>query len=162
MIVEGLLNVKTSTINGKLRNDNSTLVIYENGSYDVTNYSKVVINVPNPSTGTLEVNENGTYNVKDYEFITIAIPLPKGNININENGQYDISQYATATVGVVTNNYNDLINRPSVNGNIIEGDQTAEYYNLQNKLKVDTGLVLENDLLGFDPNLVLDGGDSEE
>lgn len=42
-----------------------SLNISANGTYDVTNKTEAVVNVPNPSTGSLEITENGTYDVTD-------------------------------------------------------------------------------------------------
>lgn len=43
-----------------------------------------------------------------------------------------------------TGDYNDLKNKPSINGKNIEGDQSSEYYGLQGKLTFCTNLDIDS------------------
>lgn len=59
----------------------------------------------------------------DAEFV-----LPEGEEEITENGEYDVTRKKTARVNVPasgTDDYNALSNRPAINGNTLEGNQTA-------------------------------------
>lgn len=56
--------------------------------------------------GDLDIEENGTYNVTSYESVNVNVALPEGyikpegEIEIVENGVYDITNYASANVDI--------------------------------------------------------------
>lgn len=82
--------------------------ISANGTYNASSdnadgYKKVVVNVPNPSTGTLSITENDTYDVTDYASVEVDVPqgiTPTGTISITSNGTVDVTNYANADVNV--------------------------------------------------------------
>lgn len=53
-------------------------------------------------SGTLVVVENGTYNVRDKESVQVNVPQPSGQISITSNGTHNVSGKATAVVNVPT------------------------------------------------------------
>ena len=51
-----------------------TKSITENGTdIDVSQYAKVDVNVPNPSTGSLEITANDTYDVTNYAQVVVNV-----------------------------------------------------------------------------------------
>ena len=63
------------------------LVITENGNYNLDKYyNNIKVNFPLPS-GTLNINQTGTYDVTNYKLVNINIPTEeqKVKIDINEN-----------------------------------------------------------------------------
>lgn len=82
--------------------------INANGTYNASSdnadgYKKVVVDVPNPSTGTLTIVENDTYDVTDYASVDVDVPIgitPSGTKSITANGTYNVTTYASADVNV--------------------------------------------------------------
>lgn len=53
--------------------------ITENGeNIDVAQYAKATVAVPNPSTGTLEITAEGTYDVTNYASVHVEIAAQQG------------------------------------------------------------------------------------
>ena len=82
--------------------------ISSNGTYNASSdnadgYKKVVVNVPNPSTGSLSITSNNTYDVTNYASAVVNVPTgitPTGTVNITQNGTVDVTNYASANVNV--------------------------------------------------------------
>ena len=82
--------------------------ISSNGTYNASSdnadgYKKVVVNVPNPSTGSLSITSNNTYDVTNYASAVVNVPTgitPTGTIPITQNGTVDVTNYASAEVNV--------------------------------------------------------------
>lgn len=67
-------------------------------------YNPVSVNVPAfEPAGTMIINENGTFDVAQYSAASVNIPIPpqpSGTLSISENGVYDVASYASANVSV--------------------------------------------------------------
>lgn len=80
--------------------------ISANGTYNASTdsadgYKKVVVSVPNPSTGSLSITSNNTYDVTNYASAVVNVPNPStGTISITTNGTVDVTNYASADVSV--------------------------------------------------------------
>ena len=82
--------------------------ISSNGTYNASSdnadgYKKVVVSVPNPSTGSLSITSNNTYDVTNYASAVVNVPqgiTPTGTLNITSNDTYDVTNYASAVVNV--------------------------------------------------------------
>lgn len=61
--------------------------------------SKIPFGYIQPS-GELEITTPGTYDVTEYEQVKVNIKIPYGRLDITENGQYDITDYHLAYVAV--------------------------------------------------------------
>ena len=83
----------------------SGITITENGTYDVSGYEAVEVDVPSPK-GEIEITVNGTYDIKDYASANINVPIPEGYLkpegilDITENGTYNITDYEGANVNI--------------------------------------------------------------
>ncbi len=54
-------------------------------------------------SGTKSISSNGTYNISDYDSVSVNVPTgitPSGTKYITSNGTYDISSYAKVSVSV--------------------------------------------------------------
>lgn len=56
-------------------------------------------------SGTLEITENGTHPVSEYEKVVVNVPIgenfmPSGTLEINENGLKDVTNFASVDVAV--------------------------------------------------------------
>ena len=98
-------------LNGGGGGGEATLIdksISSNGTYNASSdnadgYKKVVVNVPNPSTGSLSIISNNTYDVTNYASAVVNVPqgiTPSGTIPITQNGTVDVTNYASAEVNV--------------------------------------------------------------
>lgn len=82
--------------------------ISANGTYNASTdnadgYKKVVVSVPNPSTGSISITSNNTYDVTNYASAVVNVPqgiTPTGTISITTNGTVDVTNYASADVSV--------------------------------------------------------------
>ena len=69
------------------------LEITANGTYDVTQYETVFVDVPRANTGTLVIEENGRYipanEMDGFDKVICNVPTQNlQNINVNSNGTY--------------------------------------------------------------------------
>ena len=82
----------------------TTLEITENGTYGVSQYLEVDVNVQGgiTPTGTIDITSNGTYDITDYASAEVNVPSvqPTGTIDITTNGNYDVADYANANVEI--------------------------------------------------------------
>ena len=118
--------------------------ISTNGTYDISTFENVKVNVPIPEgyiipEGEEEITDNGTYDISEYESVIVNVPIPEGYIipsgetEIIENGSYDISEFESVKVNVpipdgyvkpsgalsiTTNGTKDVTTYASVNVNV--------------------------------------------
>ena len=80
--------------------------ITSNGTYDMTDKSKAIINVPSSVSGTVEITSNGTgIDVAQYAYADVAVSPNVGTKSITTNGTYNASSdsldgYSQVTVNV--------------------------------------------------------------
>ena len=106
--------------------------ISANGTYNAASdnadgYKKVVVNVPNPSTGSLSITSNNTYDVTNYASAVVNVPTgitPTGTIPITQNGTVDVTNYASANVNVSGWTSDGIANGTEPNGDITVTSQT--------------------------------------
>ena len=56
-----------------------------------------------PVKETLVITENGNYNLdKYYNNIKVNFPLPSGTLNINQTGTYDVTNYKLVNINIPT------------------------------------------------------------
>lgn len=53
-------------------------------------------------TGTLPISENGTFNISGYEFVKVNVSQGQGILTVVSNGEYDCGKYAYVNVQVPT------------------------------------------------------------
>lgn len=125
--------------------------VKEDNTYDVLIQGKIYTNIPSIFKG-LKINETvkvkvpqnqysqmyieGKYNMKTD--VPETLPNPFSLIfNGAVNAEYDGSKEITVTIPsggeAGTSNYNDLINKPSINDITLEGNKTLEELNIQPK-----------------------------
>lgn len=81
------------------------VTITENGTYNVKDKARAIVNVPSypEPTGTENITENGTYDIKNKAQAVVNVPgypEPTGTENISANGTYDVKDKAQAVVNV--------------------------------------------------------------
>lgn len=102
--------------------------ISSNGTYNASSdnadgYKKVVVSVPNPSTGSLSITSNNTYDVTNYASAVVNVPqgiTPTGTLNITSNDTYDVTNYASAVVNV-SGGYDllDIVKKTEPSGDVV-------------------------------------------
>lgn len=129
----------------KLKNPSGTLLIEENGTFDVTNYAnaEVDINIVTPS-GIKTITENGTYDVKNYSFAEV-------NVEADLNERVIIGKWSNGADTTINFQNNGIL---SVNmaGNLIDGTYTINNLEITiTTMGVDEILVYndEDDFLYF-------------
>ena len=95
-----------STISVTFTDCGRTLVVGENGTYDVAEYGGVLVDMVQPQ-GDKTIYENGIYDVTSYETVDVQTPVPNGTTNIYANGTHDVSYFEYANVSV---SLADLVN----------------------------------------------------
>lgn len=80
-----------------------TIDITSNGRVSVRGFDYANVNVQPEVSGTLEITSNNLYNVAQYARVDVNVPqgvFPTGTLEISENGNYDISLFANVLVAV--------------------------------------------------------------
>ena len=116
--------------------------INANGTYNASSdnadgYKKVVVNVPNPSTGSLSITSNNTYDVTNYASAVVNVPTgitPTGTIPITQNGTVDVTNYASADVNVPSGWTSDgIAENTQPNGAITLSSSSIAQYSFSHK-----------------------------
>ena len=131
---EGYTGIGTATVALPL----GTKAIIQNGTYMASNdslegYSKVAVNVPNPSTGTLSITNNGVYNVTNYASADVNVSSGDTITATNKTGA-DIASGDKVFINGSTGNYR--LDRYYVPGNYYEN-----FYNNGTTINETTGVV---------------------
>ena len=94
--------------------------ISSNGTYNASSdnadgYKKVVVNVPNPSTGSLSITSNNTYDVTNYASAVVNVPADK-------TGTFTPSEDITSqTIDTGLSTITGLLIYPDSNPNVSSG-----------------------------------------
>lgn len=95
-------------------------VVTSGGTYNTTTHNSITFAEP---TGTLNITENGSYGVSDYGRVDVNVPAPQptGTLAISANGTYDVGSYASAAVNVPTSAPSEYVEHIyDNNSNLIE------------------------------------------
>lgn len=68
--------------------------ISANGTVDVTNFARAIVNVPTSVSGSTTINANGTYNVAAFAQAIVNVPTAGGITNIDTGTATPSSTYA--------------------------------------------------------------------
>lgn len=133
--------------------EGAALSVTANGEISLAgaNYSSVIVNVPNPSTGTLSVVENGEYDVTAKATAAVNVPAYLLQYNVN-GGTGAVAPQAVAFGSSTTAAAGDGLTPPSektfagwgLTDSAEEADYTAgatiKFGSGENELSVDTTL----------------------
>ena len=100
-----------------------TINIYNNGSYDVSDYATAVVSVPIP-TGTINITANGTHNVKDYEYALVNVSSG-GGIPGGKNVKFKVNTTDYAAVSVQPGGSVEEPTVPTLSGYYFKGWYTG-------------------------------------
>jgi hypothetical protein len=117
--------------------------------------------------GDLDIEENGTYNVTSYENVNVNVALPEGyikpegEVEIVENGTYDVTNYKNVEVNVGNSEeiYTELLNMTFGEDSLITSTFTVIQKNgsFNQDFEFKEGMTWEQ-LINSDYNILNDDG----
>lgn len=121
--------------------------ITANGTYNASSdsadgYKKVVVNVPNPSTGTIQITQNGTVNVTNYA---------SADVNVSGQSTYNFTGASGKAWGGMAK---ALVDGTYVSGTVT---YTTAFANTYQEI-LDTGLQTINGFCCWLQNMITTGG----